>query len=138
MFASCCLQTALAGFNSTEPFKLCYPEIMHQTDLGDGLRLITDLTKHLKRQAVREVINPYLSEQSYPGLRLPNGGMGANMVPGFQQAALLKCLPSALLCIDTDMALRFSRLIIGTSSSSCITLVTCASGPLLVGKNEST
>jgi hypothetical protein len=100
------MQTALHGFNGTDPFQLCYPDPLHQTELGDQRRLVEGLLSHLTPSDAAR-LNAHLLCIHHPCLALPGGGFGAGLVPAYQQSAAFKCLPVALLGLNSPHAAAY-------------------------------
>lgn len=86
-----------------DPYQLCHPDPLHQTDLGDQQRLTDGLLSHLP-PSVKGELNRRLQGLHHPGLPLPKGGYGAGMVPAYQQSAAFKCLPVALIGLNYEHA----------------------------------
>lgn len=107
------LQTLLAGFYNTGPFKLIFPDELHQAMKGDQEHLIHTVEQlpasdqHLVNMAV-------LASPMFSGLRLPSGGLEYSKAFAQQLAALFKVLPVALLAAeDSALAVSIARVMLG-------------------------
>lgn len=108
------LQPVLEGFNGVDPFQLCHPDTLHQTELGDQQRLVDGLMSILPPAAGAQ-LNGRLLGIRHPGLHLPQRGLSAGMVPAYQQTAAFKCLPVALLAFPHQHAAAFMNVAVSTS-----------------------
>ena len=96
-------QSPLAGFAATDCHNLIQPDLLHQGDKGDVENML-DLIKQGAGEDNLAIIDERLA--SIPpvhGLPLPSRGLSTPKMYGSQQAALLKCLPVALLGLEGDL-----------------------------------
>jgi hypothetical protein len=108
------VQPVLDGFNGVDPFQLCHPDTLHQTELGDQQRLVDGLMSILPPAAGAQ-LNGRLLGLRHPGLHLPKRGLSAGMVPAYQQTAAFKCLPVALLGLPHPHAAAFMNVAVSRS-----------------------
>ena len=116
-----CMQPVLAGFNGVDPFSLCNPDSLHQTDLGDAKRIADAVYERFSDRQAAGISNYLSTIPPYMGLQLPTGGLGTGMVYASQHAGLLKCLPVALLGSTHESAPAFIEAATGTPGSKCLT-----------------
>ena len=65
------LQTVLEGFNNTDPFKLLFPDGLHQSMTGDQEHLLNITTSHIPRRDRGLVNNAILSVSRSLGCACP-------------------------------------------------------------------
>ena len=96
------LQTLLAGFNHTNPYRLIFPDDLPQAHKGDiqhPLKLTRDSWTDVPLRAVNSAV---MRCPAFHGLRLPSEGLLTSWKFGQQQGALMKVLPPNLLALPGD------------------------------------
>jgi hypothetical protein len=96
----------LEGFNGVDPFTLCHPDTLHQTELGNQARLVDHLLR-LMAATQKADLKCRLLKLHHPGHYLPKGGYVTGIVPAYQQTAAFKCLPVCLLDFAFEQAPAF-------------------------------
>ena len=96
------LQTLLDAFNHTDPYRLIFPDELHQSQIGDGEHLIGIATSKLTPSQLKLVNNATLACPAFPGVRLPSEGLLTSWQFAQQLGALIKLLPPALLAIPDE------------------------------------
>lgn len=91
------LQTLLEGFNHTDPYRLIFPDELHQSQKGDGEHLINIARNSLSKSHLKQVNNATLACPPFPGVQLPSEGLLTSWQSAQQLGALIKVLPPALL-----------------------------------------
>ena len=113
------LQTLLHGYNNTNPYRLIFPDELHQGLKGDVdhlIKIIKDQMMDKQQKAVNDVV---MSSPPFAGLRLPSEGIFTSFKFAEQQGALLKVLPPALLALpEVPLARRLASVMCG--GNSCI------------------
>ena len=111
------MQTVLEGFNNTDPFRLVFPDDLHQSMKGNQEHLLEVIKAHLPRDC--GLVNAaIMSVPPFPGLRLPSRGLSTVACFGTQLAAMFKVTPVALLAAQSsdaaiDLAERLATVMCG-------------------------
>lgn len=104
----------LDGFNHTNPYRLIFPDELHQSQKGDGEHLINIATNCLTPSQLKLVNNATLACPPFPGVRLPSEGLLTTWQFAQQQGTLIKVLPPALLAIpEVPLAKALGSVICG-------------------------
>ena len=93
------LQTLLNGFNNTNPYRLIFPDELHQGLKGDVEHLISIIKTKMTNRHQKAVNDTAMSSTPFAGLRLPSDGIFTSFKFAEQLVALLKDLPPALLTL---------------------------------------
>ncbi|KAK9917456.1 hypothetical protein WJX75_004513 [Coccomyxa subellipsoidea] len=100
----CAEESPLAGFAGTDCYRLIQPDPMHQADKGDTESALDLLKDSLDEDGIALIDERLATIQPMHGLALPSRGLSTVKMYASQQAALLRCLPVALLGLEGEVA----------------------------------
>ena len=106
-------QSPLAGFAGTDCYRLIQPDSMHQADKGDTESALDLLKNSLDEDGMALIDERLATIQFMHGLALPSRGLSIVKTYASQQAALLRCLPVALLGLEGEVATALKVVIPG-------------------------